>query len=81
MANDSTDKRLPRLLCEPHDGSRSLKFLKFKRDYRTSMRAEFLPDDEHSLWTANIGLDPGGDDPNAPAMPAAGEVPCLRDHR
>ena len=78
MANDSTDKRLPRLLCEPHDGSRSLKFLKFKRDYRTSMRAEFLPDDEHSLWTANIGLDPGGDDPNAPALPAAGAGEAIR---
>jgi hypothetical protein len=55
---DSTDKRLPRLLCEPHDGSRSLKFLKFKRDYRASMRAEFLAEDEYSLW-ANVGLDPG----------------------
>ena len=40
------------LVCAPHDGSRSPAFLKFQRDFRTGTQAEFVKDDEYSVWQA-----------------------------
>ena len=53
---DST-KNLPRLLCEPHDGSRSTKFLKFARDFKSGCSAEFAQNDDYSAWIAMTDLD------------------------
>ena len=57
------------LVCAPHDGSRSPAFLKFQRDFRAGTQAEFVKDDEYSVWQALNDIDQGGQDPNAPAMP------------
>ena len=67
---DST-KNLPRLLCEPHDGSRSTKFLKFARDFKSGCSAEFAQNDDYSAWIALIDLDPGGNGVNAPTVGAS----------
>ena len=57
------------LVCAPHDGSRSPAFLKFQRDFRAGTQAEFVKDDEYSVWQALNDVDQGGHDANAPAMP------------
>ena len=57
------------LVCAPHDGSRSPAFLKFQRDFRAGTQAEFIKDDEYSVWQALNDVDQGGQDANAPAMP------------
>ena len=57
------------LVCAPHDGSRSPAFLKFQRDFRAGTQAEFVKDDDYSVWQALNDIDQGGQDPNAPALP------------
>ena len=42
----------PKLLCVPHDGSRSPEYLKFRRAFRAGCIAEFMQDDEFSAWAA-----------------------------
>ena len=67
------------LVCAPHDGSRSPAFLKFQRDFRAGTQAEFVKDDEYSVWQALNDIDQGGQDANAPAMPggnALAPTPC-----
>ena len=70
---DDDHGRGPRRLCEPHDGSRTPSFLPFKRNFKTGLDAIFLHEDDYSLWSAVFGTDQGGDDPNAPALPAQGQ--------
>ena len=40
-------KLLLRLLCKPHDGTRSTKFLKFARDFKSGCSAEFAQNDDY----------------------------------
>ena len=66
--SDESKSRIS-LVCAPHDGSRSPAFLKFQRDFRAGTQAEFVKDDEYSVWQALNDIDQGGNDPNAPPMP------------
>ena len=51
------------------DGSRSPGFQKFKRDFKTGAQAFFLNDDDHSIWSACIDADQGGNAVGSEAMP------------
>ena len=54
MARPSTDDHYTsnRLFCDPHNGSRSPQFMKFKRDFKTGADAMFLNEDDWSIWQA-----------------------------
>ena len=75
---DDDGSRGPRRICEPHDGSRTPSFLIFKRNFKTCMDSIFLHEDDYSLWQAVFGTDQGGDDANAPALPAQGQAGHLQ---
>ena len=70
--------RGPRKLCEPHDGSRTTSFLVFKRNFKAPCDSMFLHEDDYSIWMAMEGTCQGGDDPNAPALPAQGQAGYLQ---
>jgi hypothetical protein len=59
------------LFCDPWNGSKTPAFRKFVRDFRAGADAQFLQDDDHSVWQACIDTDQGGRDPLAEAMPGA----------
>ena len=40
MSNETNNTR-NKMLCDPHDGSRSSKFLKFCRDFKAAMSGQF----------------------------------------
>ena len=65
MSNETNNAR-NKMLCDPHDGSRSPKFLKFCRDFKAAMSGQFTDkDDMDSLWRAMTGTDQGGQDGRA----------------
>ena len=60
MSKDGNNNNNSKLRCDLHDGSRSSSFLKFCRNFKTAMKAEFLKDDDFCLWEAMTGYDQGG---------------------
>ena len=48
-----------KLLCEPYDGTRSTRYLKFRRDIKNGASAKFLDSDDYSVWSAMIDMDLG----------------------
>ena len=78
MSNEMNNAR-NKMLCDPHDGSRSSKFLKFCRDFKATMSGQFADKDEmDSLWRAMVGTDQGG--PDGRAMPGGNaKEPAERD--
>ena len=74
MASSEGGDRGPRRYCEPHDGTRTPSFRHFKRDFATGARAQFLSEDDYSIWQVLQGTDQGGHGPNAPAMPGAAQA-------
>ena len=62
-----------RLFCDAWDGSRSLGFLQFKRNFKTGMSAHFNTEDDYSLWQACMDTDQGGGAAGADPMPAQGQ--------
>ena len=72
MSTYDTDKS-KQLICDPWNGSRTLGFLKFKRDFAAGMGAHFLHEDEYSLWQACIDTDQGGNAQGADPMPGANQ--------
>ena len=69
--NGGNDGRGPRTYCDPHDGSRTPNFLRFKRNFMTGSSAHFLHEDDYSLWQACQDTDQGGNAAGADAMPGA----------
>ena len=64
--NNETNNARNKMLCDPHDGSRSSKFLKLCRDLKAAMSGQFTDkDDMDSLWRALVGTDQGGKDGRA----------------
>ena len=82
---DSDTRRDNKLLTEtPHDGSRTPKFIKFKRDFQAGADAWFLHDDDYSIWSACDDSDQGGLKPGSDAMPGPnqnGYANCVRRRR
>ena len=81
--NHDHDAKGPRLYCNPHDGSRSTSFLKFKREFRTGASAHYLNDDDYSVWQVFADTHQGGNAPGAPAIPGngvAGHAAAVRKH-
>ena len=62
---NSTD----RLFTIAWNGSRSPQFKKFARDLSTGADAQFLHEDDHSIWQAMTDVDQGGQGVGAEAMP------------
>ena len=73
MTDRYDDGARKRLFCEPWNGSKTPGFRKFTRDFKTGADAQFLQDDDHSIWQACIDTDQGGRDPTAEAMPGASQ--------
>ena len=70
--HDGDSSRGPRLYCPPHDGSRSDSFRPFHRQFRTGASAQYLSEDDYSVWQVLDDTHQGGNAPGAPAIPAAG---------
>ena len=71
---DDTDwdaKKYP--ACAPYHGKRGTRFEQFVRDFGASMAEK--GDEDASLYDTMLGIDPGGDDP---AAPAAGNAAAVR---
>ena len=62
MADHRDDDRRvgERLLCEPHNGSRTTEWLRFERDFSVATDAIFMHEDDYSIWQALTDLDQGG---------------------
>ena len=54
MSKDGNNNNNSKLRCDLHDGSRSPSFLKFCRNFKTAMKAEFLKDDDFCLWGSHL---------------------------
>ena len=73
MSNEeNSSKEGDRLYCRKWNGTRSPDFISWKRDFKTGASAHFLHEDDYSIWQALEDKDQGGQDANAPALPAQG---------
>jgi hypothetical protein len=72
MAQHDNNSKIT-LFCEAWNGSRTLEFLKFKRDFMAGMGAYFLHEDDYSLAKAILDVDQGGQGAGADALPAPGQ--------
>jgi len=69
-AGDWDARKYPK--SRPFWGKRGVAFEQFVRDFSAAMAAE--GDDDASLEDTMLGVDPGGDDPSAPAGAGAAQV-------
>ena len=60
-----------RRACPSFSGTRGEAYLRWKRDAKMHLNAEFIREqDDNSLWKTALGLDQGGDAQGAPPLPA-----------
>ena len=79
--NGGNDGRGPRTYCDTHDGSRTPIFLRFKRNFMAGSSAQFLHEDDYSVWQACLDQDQGGNAAGADPMPGnqqAGHANAVR---
>ena len=51
MADQDSNNHRPRRYCDPHDGSRTHYWRVFERNFRVGASADFMREDEHSIWS------------------------------
>ena len=70
----STDQNTSNTLftSSPFDGIKGARWHQFEQAFKAGADAEFLGEDDESIWEACIDVDTGGNGAGAAAMPAAG---------
>ena len=69
MADQDSNNHKPRRYCDPHDGSRTHYWRVFERNFRVGASADFMREDEHSIWSVIDDTHQGGLAVGAPALP------------
>ena len=70
----STDQNTSNTLftSSPFDGIKGAQWHQFEQAFKAGADAEFLGEDDESIWEACTDVDTGGNGAGATAMPAAG---------